>query len=329
VEGLVTQPQTLPTEPPSEMEELELAAVLAVTGGLSAALAGVLAAALAAYEAVAAGGAASGLAAASIAQAISKRLRELTWPDMDGPLRTYGGRAQAVGAGRALDSLPAGVAARVRRSGGLSGRLEQVPLDRMVRERLDEAAKLATTLPMDTKRNVMAVVGRASSAKALAEGTTRQVVYGGASRGVLAVARQSGRNLIWVPERNACLHCLAHAGWVVTPGGYFPKGLTYADRPLDWRVQYPPLHPNCRCEIHLTLLEPGAPSRDRARVDPAARLAAEARRSVVLGWTDNASEAATLRAMDRLLRQGADLPTSVEQRARAAVRAGKLPRRPR
>jgi len=320
----VTAPEDLPQVPAQEVTELEDAAVLAVVGGLAGVLAPVLASILAAYEAVAAGGAAGGLAAAAISSAAVRRLTELTWPDMDGAVRTYGARGQELGVSRALVELGASSPGQLPREP-----LESPRLDMATRSRLDEAARLARVLPLDTKANVMAVIGRASSAKAMAEGTTRAVVYGGLSRGKVAVAKAAGRNLLWVPERDACLHCLAHAGWVWRPGANLPKGLTYADKPLRVRVGYPPLHPNCRCEAVLTALPVGAPSRDRARADPAARLAAEARRSVVLGWTDHASQAATLRAMDRLLRQGADLPTSVEQRARAAVRAGRLPRRPR
>jgi hypothetical protein len=322
----VTQPEptALPQVPAEEVTALEAAAVIAVTGGLAGVLAPVLASILAAYEAVAAGGAAGGLAAAAISQAAVRRLSDLVWPSMDGAVRTYGARGQELGVSRALVEAGESSPGPMQREP-----LDSPKLDMATRSRLDEAVKLARVLPLDTKANVMAVIGRASSAKSLAEGTTRAVVYGGLSRGKVAVAKATGRNLLWVPERDACLHCLAHAGWVWAPGKRLPKGLTYADRPLHVRVKYPPLHPNCRCEAVLTDLPVGAPSRERARADPAARLAAEARRSVVLGWTDHASQAATLRAMDRLLKQGADLPTSVEQRARAAVRAGRLPRRPR
>lgn len=314
---------TLPEEPPNEVSELEQAAVTAVTGALAHGLARFIGPVLAAWDALRAGGrplpAVSAFKAAMI-----KRLREVTWTSMDGPVRTYEARASAIGVRRAVDTLPE--AERPERI-----RVPQPPapgLDRLVHERLREAEKLARDLPMRTKANVMAVVGKAGSARGLAEGKVRERVYTGLSLGTVMVARDAGRNLIWVPERDACLDCLALAGWVVAPGQEWPR-VTYGDKLPTWRVQHPPLHPNCRCELRMTALEPGPPSRDRSQVDEAARLAAEARRSVVLGWTDNESQAATLRAMDRLLAQGADLPVSVEQRARRALAAGQRARRPK
>lgn len=319
-------PPDLPEVPAEEVTELEQQAVLATVGGFAAVLAPALAAILASYEAVALAGAAGGLAAASLRALAVQRLTDLSWKSMDAPARRYGLDAQALGQRRGVTE----VRWPMDRTMLIQAEPPERPaLDRAVRSRLDDAVRLARVLPLDSKRNVMAVIGRASSAKSLAEGTVRSVVYGGISLGKVAVARAAGKRLIWVPERDACLHCLAHAGWVWKPGGRLPKGLTYADKPLGWRVRHPPLHPNCRCEAVLTDLPVGAPDRDRSRVDPAARLAAEARRSVVLGWTDHASQAATLRAMNRLLQQGADLPTSVEQRARRALKAGRTVRRPK
>lgn len=323
----MTEPTDLPQVPAEEVTELEVAAVTATVGRFAAALAPLLASILAVYEAAAAAGTLTGLATASLRDMATRRLLELTWPSMNAPAEQYGVRARDLGEDRALAEL----GQREFPIGDLYPHPapDRPNLDAAARSRLNEAAKLARVLPLDRKANVMAVVGRASSAKSLAEGITRAVVYGGISKGKVAVARAAGRNLLWVPERDACLHCLAHAGWVWAPGRYLPKGLTYADKPLKVRVLHPPLHPNCRCEAVLTDLPVGRPSRERSRLDPAARLAAEARRSVVLGWTDHASQAATLRAMDRLLQQGADLPTSVEQRARRAVLAGRTVRRPR
>ena len=318
----MTEPTDLPQVPAEEVTALEVAAVAATVGGFAAVLAPVLGAFLATYET------AGATAAAYLKELVPRRLLDLTWPSMDGAAEQYGIRGQALGMSRAERELPGKFRNRLSRLPAIRD-YDRPNLDAAARSRLTEAARLARALPLDTKANVMAVIGRASSAKSLSEGITRAVVYGGIGKGKITVAREVGSNLLWVPERDACLHCLAHAGWVWAPGKYLPKGLTYADKPLKVRVKYPPLHPNCRCEAVLTALPVGAPSRERSRLDPAARLAAEARRSVVLGWTDHASQAATLRAMDRLLRQGADLPTSVEQRARRAVLAGRTVRRPK
>jgi hypothetical protein len=181
---------------------------------------------------------------------------------------------------------------------------------------------------MAKRGNVLAVAGRANRGVSEAQGTARWTANEGINAGTAQVARAAGLNLVWVAERNACLHCLAHAGWVVAPGNPFPA-VSFDPRAGDVReVTWPPLHPNCRCECRTYDGEPGRPSRDRTSTDPADRLAAEARRSAVYQWTDHASGLAARRAASALLKAGADLPGTVTQRARRALRRGGV-RRPR
>lgn len=154
------------------------------------------------------------------------------------------------------------------------------------------------------------------------ERTARWSVNRSANRAREAVARQLGVELVWVAERDACLHCLAYAGEVTKPGTPFPAGLTFADKPLKQPdlVPYPPLHPNCRCHVQPWL---GTREGGGTDVELPDVLKREARRSVVLGTAlPGESEPARLRAADRLIKQGAALPASVVARGRKAVNTG-------
>lgn len=187
---------------------------------------------------------------------------------------------------------------------------------------LDAAIVLSTQLPMTDQADVMAVVGKAQAAVRTQRTDASWVTHRGIALGVAEVARESGLNVVWIAERNACLNCLAYAGRVVRPGAPFPPGLTYADKAL---VQLgpllgPPLHPNCRCQLELTDLEPG---------DIDVALAREAARSVARGLTDHASEPARFRAADRLVKSATTLlPKSVIDRARRNLRDGAFKARP-
>lgn len=198
-------------------------------------------------------------------------------------------------------------------------------IDRMVSEGLREAAVIATR-GVRNRRQASAVAGRLRATRARVEGTARYVANEGINAGTAAVASAMDLRLLWVAERNACLHCLAHAGYTVEPGALFPAGLSFDPRGSRFNaVPHPPLHPNCRCQVRTYEGTAGAPTEDRSSVDPADRLAAEARRSVVYQWTDHASGPAAQRAAEALLRAGAALPSSVEKRARAAVKKGGVP----
>jgi hypothetical protein len=136
-----------------------------------------------------------------------------------------------------------------------------------------------------------------------------------ASEAVRDVAARAGMRVVWVAERGACLHCLAYSGR--TTIGAFPPDLTFDERPLrqNQPVLGPPLHPQCRCA-----LQPLAWSDDAFAED----VQREARRSVLRGWSEQESRASRLRAAARLLHVGADLPPTVEARARRAVRNGRF-----
>ena len=181
---------------------------------------------------------------------------------------------------------------------------------------------MAGKLMLDERTEFDLILGKANTALTGADATVRWDTNRAVSAGTAAIAAENGANLVWIPERDACLHCLAYAGWVTEVGTPFPAGLTYADKPLKpyGDLLYPPLHPNCRCQVDVTYLPPGRSDESLAR---------EADRSVARGLSNYASEPAALRAADRLLQSPNLLPKSVRERARRNVDAGSFKARPK
>lgn len=173
--------------------------------------------------------------------------------------------------------------------------------------------------------SVGVAVARARTAVRRIDTITAYELTRAATEGVLDVAKDQGTQVMWVAERNGCLHCLAYSGATTNPSGTpskgFPEGLTFADRPLNPPTPFvgPPLHPRCRCTLEL--FDP----RDQAIADGLKR---EARRSVLRGWAhESESGPAKVRAADRLLMtaSGQDMPKSVKAVARKAVDQGGFP----
>lgn len=311
------------TTPDEEALAFEALVVASVTGAVVDTLDDLVTAVLAAYAATAAtvGGILTGEQGRALGAALARHLRTQQPPAMNPALAEHAQQARLLGVTRELRRVP-DLSRRITIS-----QAPAVDLDASVRTGLEEAARIAT-VGIRTKADASAVAGKVKATRSATQGTARWVTHEGLNAGVAAVAKAADMRLLWVPERNACLHCLAHAGWVVEPGETFPAGLTFDPAGSRLRaVKWPPLHPGCRCEAQSTRSPAGRPDTDRSRVDPAARLAAEARRSVVYQWTDYASGPAMQRAAEALLRAGAHLPTTVEQRARRAIKRGGV-RRP-
>lgn len=129
---------------------------------------------------------------------------------------------------------------------------------------------------------------------------------------------QSDEKAVWVPERDACVHCLAYAGKARSKDG-FPGGLTYGDKPLTTGVVgNPPLHPNCRCELRVV---------SKSNKDIQSGLIREAQRSIVRGFSlESEPEGVRLRATKALLAKGVNLPESVKKYGRRSVKQGGYPR---
>lgn len=138
------------------------------------------------------------------------------------------------------------------------------------------------------------------------------------NEGATEAARSAGRRLVWRAERTACLACLAYSGAVTEPGDVFRPLIPGMDIHLPL-VETPPRHPRCRCTVAPYT---GTEASGRSTPDVASGLAREARRSIALGRSGYASNPARIRAAERLLRLGADLPASVTARSAAAVRRG-------
>jgi hypothetical protein len=195
--------------------------------------------------------------------------------------------------------------------------------DDRARDRLDEAIRLTDTLPMSTQGDVDLVTRQAAAAVNGARRDAAWVAGRSQSIGVAAAAEAADAGgLLWITERDGCLGCLSLSGQVAFGGAPF-DGEGYGDRSF-LPVPYPPLHPHCRCRVRPYLGDP--PTRDLSATDPASVLAREARRSVLRGWSAYDSKAARLRAAEDLLDDGADLPKSVQDRARRNLAAGDFER---
>lgn len=125
--------------------------------------------------------------------------------------------------------------------------------------------------------------------------------------------------LIWEPERNACVRCLKYAGRFRAAAETFPAGLTFdpnAPKPNPkQRVDGPPLHPNCRCEL--------AVIPQSSAVANATALKREAERSVLKGWAlDSESNAVRTRAAQQLLDSHVMAPKTVIAETRRRLRSG-------
>ena len=329
----MTQPEVYgPEVPDEESLAFEEAAVLAVTGALAGTVATLVASMVATFVVAAGATTLSAAAGQLLGAALAKRIRDVRWRPMAGALQKVAADGRDLGTYRAARSYR-GTPEHDRAARTNWRAYDPVPpvpdVDQVMVSHLQDAARMAEALGMRRKSDVHAVAGKVRQGLSRVEGSARYVANEGINVGTAAVAREAGHRLLWVAERNACLHCLAHAGWVVEPGAVFPP-VSFDPRDTRTRaVPWPPLHPNCRCQVRPYSGPAGRPDPDRSRVDPAARLAAEARRTVVYQWTDYASGPAAARAAEALLAAGADLPTTVERRARAALRSGRTVRRPR
>lgn len=177
-------------------------------------------------------------------------------------------------------------------------------------------AVAAATIEQEPERAEKIVTKARDDLKAVASSEVNST----ASRASEVTARSLGaRGVVWVAERDACVNCIALSGQVVRFGQSFDGSLTWGDKPLAWSgfSGKPPRHPHCRCRL--------VPW-DGGQETPDA-LKREAERSLARGWSlPTESNAARLRALDRLLRQpGTRLPPSVVRRARQALAAGNFP----
>jgi len=163
-------------------------------------------------------------------------------------------------------------------------------------------------------------LAKAHGAVTTLERTARWAVNRASAVGAAHVADALDAGLLWVAERDACVHCLAYSGRVANTGKQFPGGLTFGDKPLSKDpLPYPPLHPNCRCRV-----TPWSGSKDGVGdVEMPEALQREARRSILRGDAlDSEPTTVRLQAARKLLSAGSGLPRAVETKARKAVKSG-------
>lgn len=246
-------------------------------------------------------------------------------PAMSQALAEWSVRGMRLGVDQAFDQTPGPDMPIVVRDPEVRAVIRDI--DTRAQRELDRAIRMSRTLPMTSQRDVDSVTTAAFRSVTQAQSDTRWTANRSVNAGTAEVAQREGANLLWVAERDACLHCLAYSGYVTVPGEVFPAELTYATKPLALdAVPYPPRHPNCRCRVNVWYGPAGEPEGMTSRQAPGA-LAREARRSVLRGWSDYASLPERLRAADLLLARGADLPKTVAQRARRDVKRGKFSER--
>jgi hypothetical protein len=310
--------------PDEETLAFEEAVLRDVVGSVGDALAAVIRAVLAAFEgaSIAAGGTLSEEQAKAVGKAAGARIRREEWYPMRPALAASAVAAHALGVERAARRMPNETAKAKARSTKTPKKRPVPNVDAQLRKALREAETLARQ-GIRNRTEAAQVVAKVSKGKARVEAAARSIANEGINAGTIDVAKKMQLRVMWIAERNACLDCLAHAGYVAEPGDPFPPVSFDPNAKKVAAVALCPLHPNCRCQLRTTDLPAGPPPSDRSSLSPAARLAAEARRSVVYQWTEYESGPAMQRAAEALLSAGAGLPASVEQRARRMLRAKK------
>jgi hypothetical protein len=255
-------------------------------------------------------------------------------PNVAVPLARYAVQAQRLGARQAVDELPVDVDVDLAalEDEVLSTEVQRVldDLDDDLAEHLSTADQALSDLAGDAAfSDAVTAASPAAQAATSAELAASWVTNRGANDGVALVADELGVERIWLAERDACATCLALSGEVSVDGRWDPDA-TFGPSPLAvWPgpdLTDPPRHPRCRCRSQPWLgseMPDGVP--DLREV-----LKREAERSILTGWRlPSESERLRLGAAERLLVSGTNLPSTVQARARQAVKRGSFDTFPR
>lgn len=203
---------------------------------------------------------------------------------------------------------------------------EAIAVEGISRSALDKLADLTETARDALERSKLLIAGGAELDAVLAplyanrlhvERAIVSAVNEASNDAIAATAIRAGLPLVWVGERDACVHCLAYTGQV-SATGTFPEGLTFGGKPLRHTSAVKcPLHPNCRCRL-----------RPLVASEFAEALRREAERSVLRGYSlPSESMASRIAAAERLIERGTDAPASVVAFAQRSIKAGKFPTR--
>lgn len=167
-------------------------------------------------------------------------------------------------------------------------------------EAVREMQRRAGVLDLRTMSGILGVLGPLGKSAADLEAAASYAVHTAANEATIEAARQADADLVFVPERDACLECINRGG---------DTGDAATGNP-------PPVHPRCRCELQ-EFNDPEVPK----------ALKRESIRSVLRGFSlPSESEAARLRAAAEMLRRRPVAPKSVQDYARAAIKRGKFGR---
>jgi len=148
---------------------------------------------------------------------------------------------------------------------------------------------------------------------AKAEAAVTWAINNASNSAVSKLSLKMGETMVWISERNGCVHCLRYSGERSTKTG-FPKDLTFGSKPLAVKgtLPHPPLHPHCRCTV-----EPGITD------EYADALKRESVRSILKGFSmDSESEKVRIDAAKRLLDQDPVAPASVKKYSNQAIKRG-------
>ncbi|MEV6908012.1 hypothetical protein [Amycolatopsis sp. NPDC051071] len=229
---------------------------------------------------------------------------------------------------------------------------------RWAQQKLETGADELRKLDTADLDEVLKHASVARQAKAILERTARTTFNTELNEGLVAAAKATGAQLVWIAEHDACLACTGLAGHVVTPGRPFPDGRRFGGRRGEFApVLAPPLHHNCRCRVSPWMghdkdkaeaathdwadaIKDAQERGDQVAVDAARKAAAaakqsatvdlpealrrEAERAVLRGDSAFDGERARLSAADRLLAKvGADknAPSPYGWKVPASVKA--------
>ena len=163
-------------------------------------------------------------------------------------------------------------------------------------------------------QSVLTAIAPVLQNPAKAEAAVTWAVNNASNSAVSKLSLKMGETMVWIGERDGCIHCQAYNGVRSTKTG-FPKDLTFGAKPLNVQggtLPHPPLHPHCRCSV-----EPGITD------EFADALKREAVRSVLKGTKmESESEKVRLDAAKRLLDKDPVAPASVQKYAKRAIKKG-------
>ena len=164
-------------------------------------------------------------------------------------------------------------------------------------------------------QSVLTAVAPLLQNPAKAEAAVTWAINNASNSAVSKLSLKMGETMVWIGERNGCIHCTAYNGVRSTKTG-FPKDLTFGAKPLkqSGTLPHPPLHPHCRCTV-----EPGITD------EYADALKREAIRSVLRGYKmDSESEKVRIDAAKRLLDKDPVAPASVKKYAQRSIKKGEF-----